>query len=156
MVPHFTLREVLQEAIHKEVLSRFLYLGLRQKVRNQAAKDAFQTLAEQEEVHQRFMEDYLHGRIKEGALDSGTLIDYRIAQKLEHPDISPSMVLKDVYLLAAQKEKMAWEFYSGLAAIHPPGQIKDLLQELASQELQHKRRVELLYSETAFPQTDGG
>ncbi|GAG30212.1 unnamed protein product [marine sediment metagenome] len=29
-------------------------------------------------------------------------------------------------------------------------------QELASQELEHKQKAEFLYTEVAFPQTDGG
>ncbi|MCR4394423.1 MAG: hypothetical protein NUV31_08655, partial [Dehalococcoidales bacterium] len=69
MVKQLTLVEVLEEAIQKEIISRFLYVGLRQRVKNQASKDAFQALADQEEMHQRFLEDYLHGKIKEGALD---------------------------------------------------------------------------------------
>jgi rubrerythrin len=31
-----------------------------------------------------------------------------------------------------------------------------MLEQLASQELEHKRRVEFIYTEVAFPQTDGG
>ena len=48
------------------------------------------------------------------------------------------------------------EFYLSLAEIHPAGEIKRLLEELVAQELGHKQRVEFLYTEVAFPQTDGG
>ncbi len=34
--------------------------------------------------------------------------------------------------------------------------VKSLLERLASQELEHKQRVEFLYTEVAFPQTNGG
>jgi len=43
-----------------------------------------------------------------------------------------------------------------LAGIHPPREAKRLLEELASQELEHKQRVESLYTDIAFPQIDGG
>jgi len=46
--------------------------------------------------------------------------------------------------------------YLGLAQIHPAGEVKKLLEELAVQELEHKQKMEFLYSEVAFPQTDGG
>ncbi len=35
-------------------------------------------------------------------------------------------------------------------------EVKRLLERLASQELEHKQRVEFLYAEVAFPQADGG
>ena len=156
MEKQLTLKEVLEGAIQKEIMSRFLYIGLRQRVKKQASRDAFQTLAEQEEVHQRILEDYLHGRFKEGSLSSSVVVDYKVADYLDQPDISPTMELKDVFLLAANKEKTAHDLYTCLAGIHPNGYVKRLLEDLASQELEHKNRIENLYTEVAFPQTDGG
>ncbi len=156
MVPQLTLHEVLQEAIQKEVMSRFLYVGLRQRVKNAASKDAFQALADQEEVHQRVLEDYLHGKLREGALHTGLIVDYKIAEYLDQPEISPTMELKDVFLLAANKEKASHDLYLGLSEIHPNGQIKHIFEDLANQELEHKQRIETLFTEVAFPQTDGG
>ena len=66
------------------------------------------------------------------------------------------MKLKDVFLLAASREKASHEFYLSLAQIHPVGEVKRLVEGLAAQELEHKQRVEFLYTEVAFPQTDGG
>ncbi len=151
-----TLGEVLNEAIQKEVLSRFLYIGLRQRVKKPATKDAFQALADQEEKHQRILEEYLHGKLREGALHTGLVIDYKIADSLNQPEVTPTMDLKDVFLLAAEKEKASHDLYLNLANIHPAGQVRHLLEDLAAQELEHKHRVETLYTEVAFPQTDGG
>jgi rubrerythrin len=156
MATQFTLHEVLEAAIQKEIMSRFLYVSLRQRVKNQASKDAFQDLADQEEVHQRVLEDYLHGRIREGTLNDNLVVDYKIADCLDQPEISPTMALQDVFLLAAKKEQAAHDLYLGLSEIHPTGHVKSLLQNLASQEKEHKNRVESLYVEAAFPQTDGG
>jgi rubrerythrin len=156
MAEQLTLSEVLDRAIQKEISSHYLYLELRQKARNPAAKDAFQDLSEQEEKHQRILEDYLRGKLKEGDLDQGTVVDYKIAECLDQPDITPVMDLKEVFLLAANREKASHELYTGLAEIHPEGKVKHLLEGLAVQELEHKRRVETLYTEVAFPQTDGG
>jgi len=151
-----TLWELLEGAIKKEMMSRFLYIGLRQRVKNQASKDAFQALADQEEKHQHILEDYLHGKFKEGALKSGTTVDYKIAEYLDQPEITPTMNLKDVFLIAANKEKAAHDLYVRLADMHPAGKVRDLLRELGEQELEHKQQVEELYTEVAFPQTDGG
>jgi rubrerythrin len=156
MTNQMTLKEVLEEAIQKEIMSRFLYIGLRQRVKKQDSRDAFQSLAEQEELHQRILEDYLHGKLKEGSLSSGLVVDYKIAENLDQPEISPTMDMKDVFLAAASKEKASHDLYTCLAEIHPNGRVKHLLEELANQELEHKNRLENLYNEVAFPQTDGG
>lgn len=156
IVMQLTLKEVLEKAIEKEVQSRLLYIDLSQKVGDEAAKDAFQELAQQEQGHQRLLEKYLHGELKEGVLSRGEVINYKIAEKLDQPETSPDMALKDTFLLAANREKASHEFYLSLAGVHPAGETKRLLEELAAQELKHKQRVEFLYTEVAFPQTDGG
>ena len=156
MAAQLTLREVLEEAIQKEILSRFLYIGLRQRVKKQASKEAFQSLAEQEAQHQRILEDYLRGRLPEGTLNSELVVDSKIADCLDQPEITPTMDLKQVFLFAAKREKAAYDLYSELASIHSQGQARQLLENLASQELEHKTRLEALYTEVAYPQTDGG
>jgi rubrerythrin len=142
-----TLKEVLEGAIQKEIMSRFLYIGLRQRVRKQASRDVFQSLAEQEEVHQRILEDFLHGMFKEGSLSTGIVIDSKIVEYLEQPDISPSMEIKDLFLLAVNKEQSSHDLYNGLSGIYPNGQMKHLLSDLASQELEHKKLLEKLLFE---------
>jgi len=156
MVTQLTLKEVLEKAIQKEVEARLLYVDLSQKVNNKAAEESFQELAQQEQGHQNLLEQYRRGEFKDGALSSGQVVDYKIAEHLDQPEISPEMELKEVFLLAANREKASHEFYLSLARVHPAGEVKRLLEELAAQELKHKQRVEFLYTEVAFPQTDGG
>jgi rubrerythrin len=156
MAENTTLRAILDMAIQKEIEAQELYRRLYWKVIEDSAKDMFLELSKVEKKHENLLRDYAEGKLQEGALKSDHLLDYRIAEKLDQPPITPDMELKDVLLLAANREKASQEFYISLAAAHPPGDIKKLLEELASQELEHKHRVEDLYTEVAFPQTDGG
>lgn len=156
MTTQLTLNEVLDKAIQKEVESQLLYSDLGQKMDNQAARDAFQELGRQEQRHQNLLEKYSRGELKGGMLSRGQVVDYKIAEHLDQAEISPHMKLPDVFLLAANREKASHEFYISLATIHPAGEAKRLLEELAAQELGHKQKVEFLYTEVAFPQTDGG
>ncbi len=156
MTTQLTLNEVLGKAIQKEVESQILYRDLGQEMNDQAAKDAFQELGRQEQGHQNLLEKYSRGEFKGGLPSRGQVIDYKIAEHLDQAEISPDMKLPDVFLLAANREKASHEFYIGLATIHPAGEAKRLMEEMAAQELGHKQRVEFLYTEVAFPQTDGG
>ncbi|MFC2020384.1 ferritin family protein [Chloroflexota bacterium] len=59
MATWLTLKEVLQEAIEKEIGAQHLYNDLSQKVTDEVAKDAFQELVRQEKGHQQLLESYL-------------------------------------------------------------------------------------------------
>ncbi len=156
MTTKLTLTEVLDKAIEKEVQSQLLYTDLSRKASDQVAKDALQELVRQEMSHQKLLERYQRGELTRGALGREEAIDYRIAERLDLPDVSPEMKLRDIFMLAAIREMAAHEFYSGLAQIHPAGEVRTLIERLAAQELEHKQKVETLYTEVAFPQTDGG
>ena len=156
MAIQFTLDEILGKAIQKEIGSRLLYDDLSQKMKDQVAKDAFRELARQEQGHQNLLEQYQRGELGAEVLCREQAVDYKIAEHLDQPEISPDMQLKDVFLLAANREMHSHELYLALARIHSPGEAKRMFEELASQELEHKHRVEFLYTEVAFPQTNGG
>ena len=156
MAAQFTLKEILERAIQKEIESQRLYSDLSQKMTNDAAKEALRQLSRQEQGHQSILEQYQRGELKGGTLSRRQVIDYKIAEHLEQPEISPDMQLKDIFLIVANREMHSHELYLALARLHSPGDARRLLEKLASQELEHKHRVEFLYTEVAFPQTDGG
>ena len=84
------------------------------------------------------------------------MIDYKIVEYFEKSDLVMSLESKDVYLVAAHREQNSYAFYSGLAAVHPDGPAKEMLLRMANEEKRHKEKVEYLYTNTAFPQTEGG
>jgi len=156
MVNQLTLQGILEKAIEKEIESQRLYWDLSQKMTNEAARDAFVQLSREEQGHEDLLKKYLRGELGEEVLKRDRVLDYKIAEYLEQPEVTPSMGLKDIFLVAANREKASHAFYLSLAGVHPSGRVRSLLEQLAAQELEHKRRVEFIYTEVAFPQTDGG
>jgi rubrerythrin len=156
MTTQLTVRAILEKAIEKEIESQQLYQNLSRKMTGAAARDAFLQLSREERGHEELLRKYLRGELGEGVLKREQVLDYRIAEHLEQPEVTPSLGLKQVFLVAANREKASHEFYLSLAGAHPAGRVRGLLERLAAQELEHKRKVEFLYAEVAFPQTDGG
>jgi rubrerythrin len=156
MAMQCTLNHILEIAIQKEIESQHLYEEIRRKVTGDAARDVLRQLSQQEQRHQKVLERYRRGELKAGTLSQGEVVDYKIAEHFDQPAISPDTELKDVFLLAANREMRSHEFYVALAGLHPAGEAKTLLEELASQELEHKHKMEDLYTQVAFPQTAGG
>ena len=140
MSDQLTLKEVLGKAIQKEIESQRLYSDLSQKMTNDAAKDALRQLSQQEQGHQNMLEQYQRGEFKAGTLGMGQVIDYKIAEHLAQPEISPDMELKDVFLLAANRELCSHELYLGLAGLHPPGEAKGCLSSLHLRNWNTSRR----------------
>lgn len=150
------LSDFIDIAIQREIEAYEFYQGLRAKVRDKTAQDALDFLAKEEQKHRAFLEDYQAGKLGADALRITQVIDYKIAEHLEKPDLDRNLESKDVYLVAAHREQNSYQFYTALAAIHPDGAVKDMLQRMANEEKRHKEKVEYLYTNTAFPQTDGG
>ncbi len=156
MAKQTVLKEILEVAIQREIEAQRLYTGLSQKVTDEEAQHALEGLAREEKGHQSRLEGYLEGRLSGGALSIKQAVDYKIAEMAGKTEPTGDMGLKETFLLAANREKASHALYTGLAGMHPPGEARKLLEELAAQELGHKQRVESLYTQVAFPQTDGG
>jgi len=84
------------------------------------------------------------------------VVEYKIAEYLEEPEITKETKREDVYLIASHRESRSHQFYTKLAKMHDQGDLKDMLLKMANEELKHKEKMEYLYANTAFPQTAGG
>jgi rubrerythrin len=150
------LSALIGKAIQNEADAYDFYTALHRLVEDPVAKDALQFLAGEEKMHREFLVDYLENRRPFTALKMDEPIDYRIAQYVDKPDIRKDMNTIEVYLVAAHRELNSYIFYKNLASIQPEGEVKEMLMQMAAQELTHKEKVEYLYSNSAFPQTEGG
>jgi rubrerythrin len=120
------------------------------------ARETISFIAEEEKKHKAFLVDYRDGRFGEQSLRMSDVVAYHVAENLEEPEVADAMKPEDVFLVAAHREKRSHQFYSELAAMHDRGDVHDILLRMANEELKHKEKMEYLYANTAFPQTDGG
>jgi rubrerythrin len=151
-----SLRRLIELAIRNEEEARAFYLNLHDRVEDKLARETLTFLAGEEKAHKEFLEAYLKGERNFTALGMETPIDYHVAQYAAKPDPKKNMNSSEVYLVAAHREWNSYNFYKGLAALQPAGEVRQMLEAMANQELKHKEKVEYLYANTAFPQTSGG
>jgi len=155
-MPTKDLSAVLDMAISKEIEAQAFYKDLQGRVSDAEAKQALQFMAAEEKKHEEFLVKYKTSGMGSESSKQNQVVDYKIAEHLEKPDISGKMDSKDVYLVAAHRELNSYNFYKELAGMHPKGEIRDMFLKMANEEMKHKEKVEYLYSNTAFPQTAGG
>jgi rubrerythrin len=151
-----TLSSAIDIAISKEQEAYDFYMDLYNKVEDKEAKSTLKYIAQEEAKHKEFLTTCKEGQFCSAVLKLETPVDYKIVEHMEKPDIKKNIKSAEVYLIAANRELNAYNFYKSLADSHPAGDVKDLLSKMASEELKHKEKMEYLYSNTAFPQTAGG
>ena len=150
------LAAIIDLAIAKEEEAYNFYVELMDKATTKEAKDTLQYVAAEEKKHKEFLVNYRESGYGDEGLKLSAVVDYKIAEHLEAPELKSNMENKDVYLVAAHREKISHEFYLSLAAIHPDGKAKNVLLKMAEEELKHKEKMEYHYTNAAFPQTSGG
>ena len=144
---------IIERAIKNEEEAYAFYMDLSGKVADREAKDTLAFLAQEEKKHKEYLLQYRQAGF---TAPGRPVIDYKVAEHLVKPDIKKEIESKDIYIIAANRELNAHNFYKGLAELHPAGDVREMLLRMADEELKHKEKMEYLYANTAFPQTAGG
>ncbi len=151
-----TMSSAIDIAITKEQEAYDFYMDLYNKVEDKEAKSNLKYIAQEEAKHKEFLTTCQKGSFCSEVLTLEKPVDYKIIEHMEKPDIKKNIKSSEVYLIAANRELNAYNFYKSLADSYPAGEVKELLIKMANEELKHKEKMEYLYSNTAFPQTAGG
>ena len=151
------LLDYINVAIAREEEAFQFYNELAGRVSDTASRDTLVWIGEEEKKHKAFLEKFRADGVGPEAMRLTEVIYYKIAEHLEEPEMEEDMKRADVFLLASHRELRSYQFYSELAALYDEGDAtREMLHKIANEELKHKEKMEYLYANTAFPQTDGG
>lgn len=148
-----TIEQILREAIQGEVDSYDLYTNAMDLVRAEHIKALLRELAQEELGHKAALERMLaepsqiRGQV--ATLKQADIVDYKIADHLVARPLGPDSTFQDVCIFAAQKEQESHELYRDLASQNT-GEVGDLLEAMAKDELRHKNLVEGWYEEIVY------
>ena len=151
-----TVAEILEMAIGREEAAYDFYMNIYDQVADTSVKDTVEFIAGEEKKHKAFLVNYRDGKYGAEALRMADVVDYKIAEYLEEPEVADDSSSEEIYLIAAHREARSHQFYLELSNMHADGELKVMLTKMANEELKHKEKMEYLYSNTAFPQTSGG
>jgi len=151
-----TLETILGKAIRNEEAAFRFYMDLYNTVEDKAAKNTLVFLADEERKHRGYLIKYRDGVYPENTITVSEETTAKIKEFSGKPEIKKTSKTKDIFLVAAERELGAYNFYKKLADIHPSGEVRELLLRMAQEELKHKEKMEYLHDNTAFPQTAGG
>jgi rubrerythrin len=151
-----TVGEILDMAIRREEVAYDFYMDIYKKVEDATVRETVEFIAGEEKKHKAFLVSYKEGKYGADTLRMADVVEYKLAEYLEEPEISKDSSSEEVYLVAAHREARSHQFYLELANMHGDGELKTMLEKMANEELKHKEKMEYLYANTAFPQTSGG
>jgi len=147
------VREILQEAIEGEIASHRLYTSAAQMVRAAHVKETLQQLAQEELGHKATLEKLLERprlvRAQVRKLKRERVEDYGIGDHLVVKPLGPEATFQDVCIFASKKEQASYLMYQRLAEQNE-GEVQELFQAMAGDELRHKNLVEGWYEEVIY------
>jgi len=143
------MEEVIKSAIDHEELSHDFYTRMANLMSHAETKETFKYLAKEELEHKHFLESCL---TPQGCTLVGRPQDVHLAEHLEAPAFRENLSPKEALVIAMKREEGSHRFYQALAALQPPGELRNFLEKMARVELSHKEKMEYIYTNTVFPE----
>jgi rubrerythrin len=148
-----TVEEILREAIEGEVQAHELYSNAVELVQTEHVKGMLRELAQEELGHkvalERMLADPGELEWQVAELQAAPIEDYQIGDHLIARPLGPDSTFQDVCIFASKKEQESYQLYRDLAA-QSSGEMRDLLEAMAKDELRHKNLVEGWYEEVVY------
>jgi rubrerythrin len=139
------LSEVLDTAIYKEIASQAVYEAAQQQTDDPTARELLKKLAGQEAGHAEKLK-----RLKEKGLTGqlahrDKVADLKISDYLTGGGTLEGAGLQDTLIFAMKREDESAAFYRKMTGAIREEEARQLCAGLANEELEHKKRLEVLY-----------
>ena len=139
--------ELLEAAIYKEIASQALYEAAQMKAQDPGAKALLKELAAEELKHLQLLKNLREEEMGQGTWHRKKVPNLMISEYLTGPDTLEGAGLQETIVFAMKREQQAVEFYARMMGVMRNRSAKHLCQRLASEELEHKLRLETFYDD---------
>jgi rubrerythrin len=148
-----SVEQILREAIEGEIDAHQLYSSAVELVKAEHVKEVLRQLAQEELGHKAALEKMLANpgqmRWQVRILQATPVEDYGVGDHLVVKPLGPDATFQDVCIFASRKEQSSYLLYHGLAD-QSDGEVRELFEAMAKDELRHKNLVEGWYEEVIY------
>ena len=136
---------VINFAIEKEEKAMDFYQKCAERAKNQGIKKFFQEMVEEEKRHRDLLKGLNPSALGDIKLDK--VENLRISDYLIDVQFRDNLTYQEALTLAMKKEEKAHAFYSGWKNKCMHEKTARIFEMLANEELEHKRKIEIIYDE---------
>jgi rubrerythrin len=140
--------DIIDFAIRREEEAARGYGEMADAAKMPGLKELLLELKRDEENHKRILENFSAGELD--LTSRAEVPDLKISDFVAEEPMDDDMSFQDLLLFAARKEKKAVELYERLAALTEGDVHKKTFEFLASQEREHKFKLEAEYEKRVF------
>lgn len=144
------LRELLENAMYKEVASQAFYIAGQNNTDDPGAKALMKDLAEAELRHLQMLKELGERDWKEGQWRREKIPNLMISEYLTGGGKLEGASLQDTLVFAMKREQQSVEFYSQMMSAFRHEEAKRLCERLVHEELKHKLRLEIFYDDLFY------
>lgn len=137
--------EVIEFAIEKEQEAVDFYNGLAEKIKQPELKVEIKKLAGMEAAHKRKLQEL--NPADPFWSEKKSISNLKIAEYIVEEEVTDSMDLQDILVVAMKRELAAKRLYLDLAQLSADSVVKKMFEKLASEEAEHKNFFEKLWDE---------
>ena len=141
---------ILASAMAAEVQAQHLYADLAAKAKHAYLKSMFEGFVLEEQQHEKILNSF---RAKgTGHIHFKGAPDFKVSETVKRPQVSANMKPADVIALAMKDEEDAMNHYLSLAQLCVDPEQKNVFQELAKMEREHKHKMENAFVDIGYPE----
>lgn len=144
-------KQVIKDAIQSEIDAKTFYENVSKGIKDRYLSDLFMNFAGEEAKHEQILTKVLNKEQVTTAYFNCDK-DFKVAETIEMPEVSPDMDLKNAIALAMKNEEIAMKKYTALADNCEDPELKRVFLDLAAMERDHKFKMEENFVDVAYPE----
>lgn len=145
-----TLKEILDRAIQNEDEANRFYSQAANTVKDPSAKELLNEFARIELKHKTVLQNFDLSKIDEKHHTVKKAHDLHLSDYLLDKEITPDSSIQDIMIHAMKREQKAYQFFKDMAKVVSSIEVKNLFEDLAAEELDHKGMIETEYDDVIY------
>jgi len=145
-----TLKEILDQAIQNEDEANRFYSQAAKTVNDPSGKVLLNEFAEIELKHKTLLENFDLNSVDEEHHTIKEAHDLHLSDYLLDKEITPDSSIQDIMIHAMKREQKAYQFFKDMAKVVTSVEVRNLFEDLAAEELDHKGRIETEYDDVIY------
>ncbi len=141
------LKEILDMAIQVKTDAYEFYSTAANIAKDPSAKELLKGFANIELKHKKKFENFDLNEVEKEHHTVKETHDFHIEQYLLDKEITPDSTVQDIMVHVMKREQKIFAFYDNMLKIATSIPVRNLFEELAAEELEHKVKIETEYDD---------